>query len=40
MFLQLADQELDHKGNLEKFVEEIQAELAKLKAEQAKMRRS
>ena len=35
MFLQLADQELDHKGNLERFVQEIQLELARLKAELA-----
>ena len=36
MFLILADQELDHKHNLEKFVAEIQKELEKLKAEAAK----
>ena len=35
MFLHLADQELDHKGNLERFVQEIESELARLKAEQA-----
>lgn len=32
MFLKLADQELDHKHNLEKSIDEIQQELAKLKA--------
>ncbi len=32
MFLTLADQELEHKHNLEMFVEEIQQELATLKA--------
>jgi rubrerythrin len=32
MFLKLAEQELEHKHNLEKFVEEIQQELTKLKA--------
>jgi rubrerythrin len=31
MFLKLADQELEHKHNLETFVEEIQQELTKLK---------
>ena len=36
MFLQLAEQELNHKGNLEKFVDEIQAELKKLRTELAK----
>lgn len=33
MFLQLADQELDHKRSLEKIVEDIQREIARLKAE-------
>ncbi len=32
MFLKLADQEIEHKHNLEKFVEEIQQELIRLKA--------
>jgi len=32
MFLQLADQELQHKSSLAKFVEEIQQELTRLKA--------
>lgn len=32
MFLKLAEQELEHKRNLENFVEEIQRELTKLKA--------
>lgn len=39
MFLQLAEQELDHKSNLERFVREIQAELAKLKTELTKTRK-
>ena len=33
MFVQLADQELGHKHSLEKVVEEIQNEIARLKAE-------
>ena len=33
MFLQLAEQELIHKKNLEKVVEDIQKEIAKLKSE-------
>ncbi len=36
MFLKLAEQELDHKKNLELFVQEIQQELTTLKAERAK----
>ena len=36
MFLKLAEQELDHKHNLEKFVEELATELDKLKAEKKK----
>jgi rubrerythrin len=37
MFLKLADQELDHKRNLEMFVDEIHRELKKLRAEKAKL---
>lgn len=33
MFLQLADQELGHKRSLEKVVDDIQKEIARLKAE-------
>jgi rubrerythrin len=33
MFLQLAEQELDHRRNLEKFTEEISREVKRLKAE-------
>jgi rubrerythrin len=36
MFLKLADQELDHKQNLEIFVGEIQKELKKFTSEKAK----
>jgi hypothetical protein len=38
MFLQLAEQELDHKGDLERFVDEIQRELVKLKSDLAKLK--
>jgi len=36
MFLKLADQELDHKHNLEDILEEIQRELTKLKTPKKK----
>jgi rubrerythrin len=38
MFIKLAEQELDHKRNLETFVEEIQKELSKLKVEAEKLK--
>lgn len=38
MFLQLAHQELDHRHNLEKFTEEINKELERLRAEKAKLK--
>jgi rubrerythrin len=37
MFFKLAEQELDHKSNLEKLVEDIQKELKQLKDEKARL---